>query len=134
MIRHVLVYVWLFALYIVTAVTARNDLLPVPPELLEARNIIVHAVTYAVLGVLLAWASDRPGRRFDARAWLVLLSTALILGVGQEALQTVLRWRLRPAQSLFDLFVDTSGAAAGLLLYMQVLRARAASVFADGAD
>ena len=84
MIRYLLVYLWLIAVYVVTAITATNNILPVPPELLEARNIIVHATTYAITGVLLAWAGDRPGR-FDAGALLVLLITALLLGVGQGA-------------------------------------------------
>lgn len=134
MIRHVLVYLWLLAVYVVTALTATNNILPVPLELLEARNIIVHATTYAITGVLLAWAGDRPGQRFDTRALLVLLITALLLGVGQEALQAVLRGRIRLLQSLFDLFVDTGGAAVGLLLYTRVLRTQAVSATTDGAD
>ncbi len=134
MIRHVLVYLWLLAVYVVTALTATNNILPVPLELLEARNIAVHATTYAVTGVLLAWAGDRPGQRFDTRALLVLLITALLLGVGQEVLQSLLRGRIRLLPSLFDLFVDTSGAAVGLLLYTRVLRARAVSATTDGAD
>ncbi|HPV08267.1 MAG: VanZ family protein [Aggregatilineales bacterium] len=134
MIRYLLVYLWLIAVYVVTAITATNNILPVPPELLEARNIIVHATTYAITGVLLAWAGDRPGQRFDAGALLVLLITALLLGVGQEVLQSLLRGRIRLLPSLFDLFVDTSGAAVGLLLYTRVLRARAVSAMTDAAD
>lgn len=134
MIRYLLVYLWLIAVYVVTAITATNNILPVPPELLEARNIIVHATTYAITGVLLAWAGDRPGQRFDAGALLVLLITALLLGVGQEVLQSLLRGRIRLLPSLFDLFVDTGGAAVGLLLYTRVLRARAVSAMTDAAD
>jgi len=64
----------------------------------------------------------------------VLLITALLLGVGQEVLQSLLRGRIRLLPSLFDLFVDTSGAAVGLLLYTRVLRARAVSAMTDAAD
>jgi VanZ family protein len=129
--RHLLLYLWVIALYVVTAVTTLVDVLPVPPQLLEVRNIAVHFSAYAVLGALLAWAVGGSGQRFDRREWAVLLLTALLLGLGQEVLQTVLRNRAYPLNSLLDLAVDVSGAAAGLWL---VTRARRGSMAAGASS
>lgn len=116
--RHVLVYLWLISLYLVTDVTAVNDFLPVRPELLEVRNILVHSTAYAIQAFLIAWALDQDEPlRFDARMWKILLGTVVVMGIGQEILQTVLRDRAYPVNSVFDVFVDTSGAATGLLIY-----------------
>lgn len=120
--RHLLLYLWVITLYIVTAVTTLVDVLPVPPQLIEVRNIAVHFSAYAVLGALLGWAVGEPGQRFSSGEWAVLLVTALLLGLGQETLQTVLRDRIYPLNSLFDLFVDVCGVAAGLLLVSHARR------------
>lgn len=132
MLRHLFVYLWMIGLYVVTDVTAVNDFLPVPPELLEVRNILVHSTAYAVLGFLIAWAlsQDEP-LRFDARMWKVLLGAVVVMGIGQEILQAGLRHRTYPVNSVFDVFVDTSGAAIGLLIYKYTHR-RAALQDAPG--
>lgn len=117
MVPHLLLYLWLVMLYTVTAATARLDVLLLPPELLEARNIVVHSASYAVLGVLLGWSTGEPRRGAPPRTWAVLLLCVAALGVGQEALQTVLRQQAYPVNSVFDVAVDVAGATGGLLLY-----------------
>lgn len=124
MLRHILAYLWMLSLYSVTAVAALFDVLPVRPELLEVRNVVVHATTYAVQGLLFAWAVDQPRHRvrFDRRTWQIMLAAIAMMGIGQEILQTVLRRRVYPINSVFDVVVDVSGAALGLLLYTRLRR------------
>lgn len=119
--RRLLVFalLWMLALYTVTALAA--NLTPaLKPAVLEVRNVVSHATAYAVQIGLVAGAYGWPRRALAARERRCLLALALALGVGQEALQTVLRARAFPLNSLFDLLVDVTGAALGLWIMARI--------------
>jgi len=119
--RDGLVVVWLVVLYVVTAVTARLDTNLSPP-VLEVRNIIIHSVSYAFLSVLVAFARHGFSRGWARSHTLTLLGFALCIGIGQEALQSILRGQISFFNSMFDLGVDTAGAAAGWVAFRRVLK------------
>ncbi|MCC6905915.1 MAG: hypothetical protein IT326_08745 [Anaerolineae bacterium] len=109
---------YLVALYLATAIMAGRD--PRPPGLLaqavfELRHIVIHFAGYLIQAWLLAWGlpAGHHGRRVAA---LVLL-LALGIGLGQEALQALLRGYVRLWPSAFDLLVDGAGAALGLVVF-----------------
>ncbi len=112
-LRRLLPFAWLIALYLVTSLTAtlKTD---IDPTLLEFRNVTIHATAYAIQFALVARAVFGGGRRPERRDTVILLATALMLGVGQEILQATLRQHVYPVNSLLDLTVDVAGAALGL--------------------
>lgn len=100
--------VWVITIYLVTGL---SESLP-SPDLLEVQRIIIHTLGYAFLGWLMVIAREpRP-----IRVGLILVGLALLVGAGQEILQSLSRGRVYLAASLFDLGVDGIGAALGLLL------------------
>lgn len=119
---------WTVALYLVTALTSTVEILPMAPPLIEARNIVTHTAGYAVLAALVAWALGAPARPLTRRETTGILALSLVLGVGQESLQTALRGEAYLLNSLFDLLVDVGGAALGLWLVRRRHAARRAAV------
>jgi hypothetical protein len=111
--RRLLPFAWLAALYLVTSLTAtlKTD---IDPLLLELRNVAIHAAAYAIQFALVARAMFGGRRWPERRDILILLATALALGVGQEILQAALRQHVYPVNSLLDLTVDVAGARLGL--------------------
>ena len=83
-----------------------------PLNLVESQHIIIHFFGYALLALLMIIAFPPETRRVI----VVLLGLALLIGVGQETIQSIARRRLYLGPSLFDLGVDLSGAAVGLWL------------------
>jgi VanZ family protein len=103
-------------LYIATAVLARLDTSHLPPALLELRNVFIHGCAFCILALLIRWSAGLTGRPLTPPETRLLLLLALGFGVGQEVLQTVIRQRAFPVNSLFDVCVDTTGAGLGLWL------------------
>jgi hypothetical protein len=117
-LRYLLPLLWLLVLYAGTAATAGLD--PAPDALLarilfEARHVLMHTAAFSGQITLVAWALriESPQRR----VWIGLAGLALALGVGQEAIQALLRGQVFPVNSAFDLLVDTAGGALGLLAW-----------------
>ncbi len=116
---------WMVALYVGTALIAGKD--PRPPGglqlvVFEARHIITHTVVYAIQAWLLARAAvhDRPEElRRSLPLWLAM---TILIGVGQEVLQNVLREFIRFWPSVFDVATDGVGGALGLWLFSLRLR------------
>lgn len=103
---------WMTALYLATAA---NEILHVGPEdplLFEAQQIAVHTVSYAVQ----AWLLARAIAPTSSRKRLALIALTLTIGVGQEALQSLIRGDIAALGSLVDLIVDGVGAVLGLWL------------------
>ncbi len=121
--KHVFVYLWMAAMYAGTLIAALFFHSKLAPPILELRNVAIHSTGYAVLAGLIAWALDAPRRIERKQALAVIAGVGLILGIGQEILQTVLRNRAFLGNSLFDLGVDTTGAyLCTLILYRRARR------------
>ncbi|GAB4479677.1 MAG: hypothetical protein Kow00124_25590 [Anaerolineae bacterium] len=111
---------WVAALYLATAI---NEALPHPEHaspLIEARQVAIHLIGYAILAALVAYGLGEQGVS-PAHIAALAIGLAPLLGLGQEALQTVLRQEFGPVGSGVDLLVDTLGAAAGLHLYRRLV-------------
>lgn len=107
---------WLIAMYIGTALMAGLD--PAPQERLarlvfEARHVVTHTLAFAVQIGLIVWATRRRGQALTRREGLLLIGLGLALGLGQEALQAILRTRLYVVNSAFDVAVDGAGSVLG---------------------
>ncbi len=108
--------IWLIAMYIGTALMAGLD--PAPQERLarlafEARHIATHTLAFAVQIGLIVRAARRSSQALSGREGLLLIGLGLALGLGQEALQAILRTRLYVVNSAFDLAVDGAGSVLG---------------------
>ena len=111
---------WLIALYAATALTARIDTSPDDVLMLflfELRHVIMHLLAFAIQAWLIAHAVQLPSDPDTKRDGGRLIALVLILGFGQEALQSVYRSEIRAVASLWDLVVDTGGGAAGWWWY-----------------
>lgn len=128
--RYLPAVVWTLALYAGTTLTAGKALGPsvtqdATVEQVKAawfwfdfQHMILHAAAYGVLAGLLAlpgWGQTR-GECLSLLA--VFLSIVLVVGLGQEAIQTVIRWEARPGDSLGDLASNFTGAALTLGLVL----------------
>jgi VanZ family protein len=100
---------WLVVMYVATGLSEATP----PLDLLEAQRIALHTLGYATLGLWMAHAFDPRPRRVA----LALLGLAVVGGLGQEVLQSLARERVYLAASLFDMGVDTLGAALGLWIH-----------------
>lgn len=107
---------WLIMLYIGTALTAGVDTSPkggVALIIFETRHVIMHLLAFAIqawlIGYGLGMSSDHHNRSIGI--WLIMV--VLILGIGQEALQSLYRHEIRLLASLWDLTVDTTGGVIG---------------------
>ncbi len=110
---------WVAALYLATAI---NEAFPHPEHaspLIEARQVAIHLIGYAVLAALVAHGLSGQGHP-PIHVAALAIGLAPLLGLGQEALQTILRQEFRPIGSVIDLLVDTLGAALGLYLYRRI--------------
>lgn len=83
-------------------------------------HIIMHAALYAVLALGLSWLLE--GRLCKWQLWEIVLLVAF----AQEGLQLWGAARLPAWSEVFDLMVDTSGAAIGMLIW-RCLRGRQAN-------
>ena len=123
---------WLVAIYVVTVLF--DNITPPPEDFwqrvwFETYHVLAHGFVYAVQAgliagaVYLAAADIRP----RTRAFLVILSLILLLGFGQEFLQSSLRREVTVLGSAWDLLVDVGGASVGLAAYARsgVLRVMA---------
>ena len=113
--------VYLILMYVATAATALLDTSRLPPTLLELRNVLIHSSAFLVLALVVRWSAGILDRLLTPSETRLLLLLALGLGIGQELLQTLIRQRVFPVNSLFDLCVDTGGAALGLWLGSRLL-------------
>lgn len=95
------------------------------PPILELRNVVIHSTGYAVLAGLIVGALDAPNRFERKHTLAVIAGVGLLMGIGQEILQAVLRHRVFFANSLFDLGVDTTGACLCVLVLYRRARRRA---------
>ncbi len=138
--------VWTLALYAGTTLTAGKAFTPqlaehATPEQLRAawfwfdfQHVILHAAAYGALAGLLALpAWDKTKKSYLPRMAAFLLIVTIV-GLGQEAIQTVIRWEVRLADSLGDLVSNVSGAALilGIVLakrWQQVLRPHQHSLY-----
>jgi hypothetical protein len=125
MMRYLPAILWTAAIYAVTAVTAGKMVVPqVAPDataeqirqawlLFEIKHVILHAAAYAAL----AWLLMLPhAGRHPTRIGLAVCCVILVTGVGQELIQALVRWDLRPGNSLLDIISDSAGAALALLV------------------
>jgi hypothetical protein len=123
MLKRYLPIFWLVGLYLITALTEGLD--PAPElwwqrVLFESRHVLVHSIAFAVGGILIRYAFDRDDatlRPADFRGMLVIM---LLVGVGQESIQTIMRQRIAWIGSPADLAVDVVGGFIGLRLYPRV--------------
>jgi hypothetical protein len=118
--------VWTLALYAGTTLTAGKALVPLVAQDATAeqaraawfwfdfQHVILHAAAYGVLAGLLALPAWGRTRRARLSRLVIFLSVVLIVGLGQEAIQTVIRWEARLADSLGDLASNFTGAALTL--------------------
>lgn len=116
---------WLIFIYVITALA---EDLPPPPEgfwswlMDEARHVIAHAGVYGIEALLIVAAVGYPIGGW--RAWRPILLLILALGLGQEALQVLMRHKFQFIGTPFDLLVDVSGASFALWLYPHLMRWR----------
>ena len=111
---------WLVTLYVATALTAGVDASPeggLALILFEARHVIMHSLAFAIQAWLIAHALRLPSSKNAIHNGLLLIALVLILGIGQEVLQSLYRQEIRMLASLWDLAVDTAGGAAGWWWY-----------------
>jgi hypothetical protein len=114
---------WLIFIYLITALA---EDLPPPPDGFwarvfdESKHVVAHGGVYGVQALLIVAAVGYPGMGW--RAWQPVLILILVLGLGQEALQILMRHRFQPIGSPFDLLVDASGASLALWLYPRMMR------------
>ena len=114
---------WIVGLYFITAVTEGLDLVPDlwwQRVLFELRHIAVHAFAFAVGGLLIRFANNESDLKFGREELRVLLVLLLFIGIGQEALQSIMRERIAWIGSPVDLAVDVAGGLLGLRLYSRV--------------
>ncbi|MBN1428388.1 MAG: hypothetical protein JXB07_08385 [Anaerolineae bacterium] len=112
--------VWLIVIYIVTALTAGVNASPeggLALILFEARHVVMHSLIFAVQAWLISHALKLPGDLHTRHNGLRLLTLILLLGIGQEALQSLYRQEIRVLPSLWDLAVDVAGGAVGWGVY-----------------
>lgn len=127
MLKYLPAIIWTLALYTGTTLTAGQAL--VPPMTQEAtveqvriawfwfdfQHVILHTAAYGVLAGLLALpAWDSKTRREQFSLLAIFLVVVLIVGLGQETIQTVIRWEVRLVDSLGDLVSNLAGAALAL--------------------
>ncbi|HEC21926.1 MAG TPA: hypothetical protein ENI95_03300 [Chloroflexi bacterium] len=119
--RYLPALLWLSAMYTLTALTA--DLNPSPEGgielvLYEGRQVTLHLAAYAIQAGLLAFALNG---RLSLTSGVKLMGLILLIGLGQETIQALLRGRVLAGASAFDLGVDMAGAAVGLWLAGRIL-------------
>lgn len=117
---------WTLALYAGTTVTAGKTLVPLVTQnatteqvraawfWFDFQHVILHAAAYGVLAGLMALPAWGKTRKQHLSLLVVFLSVVLLVGLGQEAIQTVIRWEVRPADSLSDLASNFTGATLTL--------------------
>ena len=118
---------WLVLIYVVTVLAEGFD----PPPagfwarvLFELQHVAAHSFVYGVQ-VVLIWVGLRQSLHEPQETPVVwrIVALIVILGLGQEVLQSLLRQQVTIFGSGFDLFVD--GTAAALILQAwRTLRAR----------
>jgi len=125
---------WTLALYIGTALTAGQALTPATaPDAtaeqiqqawlcFELEHVILHAAAYGVLVWLIALPNGGELRKGRTYLLATLLAISVTIGLGQEIIQSIVRWRIHFANSLMDLVSNASGA--GLTLAMMVVNRR----------
>jgi hypothetical protein len=114
---------WTVALYAGTMLTAGKAFIPVVAQdatvdqvraawfWFDFQHVVLHAAAYAVLAGLLALpAWGKKTRKEFVSLLVVFLSVVLIVGLGQEAIQTAIRWEVRLADSLSDVASNFGGA------------------------
>jgi len=101
---------WVAAIYLATF--AMHLLGPDrdPGLAVQARNAGIHALGYGLLGMLVMWAAQ-PASLEQCGMSALVAAFALLIGIGQETLQAILRMRVELVNSTFDLVVDTTAAA-----------------------
>ncbi len=114
--------VWTLALYTGTALTAGQALAPLVAQdatieqvraawfWFDFEHVILHAAAYGVLAGLLALPAWGKTRSECLSLLAILLGIVLVVGLGQEAIQTIIRWEARVGDSLGDLASNFSGA------------------------
>lgn len=111
---------WLITLYIATALTAGVDASPeggLDLLLFEARHVAMHLLMFAIQAWLIAQALRLSGSQDIMRNGIFLVGLVLLLGIGQEALQSLYRHEIHMLASLWDLAVDMAGGTAGWWWY-----------------
>ncbi|MBN1311054.1 MAG: hypothetical protein JXB30_06505 [Anaerolineae bacterium] len=126
--RYLPAIAWTLALYMGTALTAGQAFIPATaqnatPEQIkqawlwfELKHVILHAAAYSVLVWLLAWPYGGDWKKKRRRFLVNLLTAILLIGLGQEAVQSIVRWQIRLTNSLVDLASNTGGAAMTLAM------------------
>lgn len=124
--RYLAAIAWTLGLYVGTMVTAGKAFIPTVAQEATAeqirmawfwfdfQHVILHAAAYGVLAGLLVLPAGDKTRREQLSLLVLLLSVILMVGLGQEAIQTAIRWQLRLADSLGDLATNLLGAALAL--------------------
>lgn len=108
-LRWALVAVWMVLIFIGSSLHG-NDL----PEAPELVSVIVHFFEYFVLTILLLWAiNKRLSNPIDAVSSVSAFFVAGFYGVTDELHQIFVPGRI---PDMFDLFVDTLGAFAAILI------------------
>lgn len=122
--------VWTLALYAGTTLTAGKALVPLVAQDATAeqaraawfwfdfQHVVLHAAAYGVLAGLMALPITCKTRRERLSLLVVFLSVILVVGLGQEAIQTAIRWEARLADSLGDLASNFTGATLTLGVVM----------------
>lgn len=131
MLRFLPAITWTLALYAGTTLTAGKALAPAIAHeatteqvklawfWFDVHHVVLHAAAYGVLGGLLALTARANRTRRERISLLVaFLVIILIVGLGQEAIQTAIRWEVRLADSMGDLVSNFSGAALSLGLVL----------------
>ena len=124
--RHLPAVTWTLALYIGTALTAGQALSPSTAQnatveqvkqawfWFEFQHVLLHAAAYGVLIWLLAWPYNKEIERKRLYVLTSLLFAILAIGVGQEAIQSIVRWQIHFTNSLMDLASNAGGATLTL--------------------
>lgn len=120
MIKKTFPILWLLVVYAGTAISIGRDPRPVESVarvVFEARHVVTHLVSFAFLIWLVGRAIRPPAEHGFTRNVAILIGLGLVIGLGQETLQALLRHELYALDSAWDVCVDTGGAALGWWIY-----------------
>lgn len=111
---------WIGFMYLATVINEWTATDIPSPFLFELAHVIIHALGFAILALLVIWAAEK-----SEKMLLAILFAALIVGLGQEVIQSVMRSAINPGLSLFDLLVDSVGAMLGMgVMNLLIMRKR----------
>jgi hypothetical protein len=116
-IKKSLPIIWLIILYAGTILTAGESNAPAEGTservAFEWLHAAVHFSVFAVMFWLMAYAASSAWLRGKLKTVLLIISLALVIGLGQEWIQAYIRQKIYGLNSLWDIGMDVLGAIFG---------------------